>query len=119
MPRKTKRKRARAHRPPPAPVRGAGDFLTVGWMVAALTTLACELMSLAATAYVRFRPDDATMALFAGYMLLVAALMGAATLALTAVVWFARRERPPRPVAVVATVIGLSPLAAMALRQVF
>jgi hypothetical protein len=113
MGRQPKRRRVRPRRSPRPAVGGAADFLTIGWMVSALTTLACELLSLAAAVYVQFRPDDATAALFARYMLLVAAVVGLATLILTALVWKLRRDRPPLAIVAFALVVGASPLAVL------
>lgn len=95
----------------------AADFLTVGWLVAVLTTLMCEVLSIAARWFARSAPDNATIAAFAGFVLFAAVTTGLVTLLLTPVVVWSRRVRPPIGITVFAVVVGAAPLAILLLRS--
>lgn len=83
--------------------------MTVGWLIAVMTTLACELCSLVAAWYHRFQPDNQTLGMFAGFLLFASLVTGATSLILAAVVWRARRVPPPMGVTVFAVCVSLMP----------
>jgi hypothetical protein len=95
----------------------AADFMTVGWLVAVLTTLMCELLSVAAQWFARSSPENATINVFAGFVLFASVTTGLVTLLLTPIVVWSRRVRPPVGITVFAVVVGAAPLVILLLRS--
>jgi hypothetical protein len=95
----------------------AADFLTIGWMMAVLTTLVCELGGLAGDLYVRWRPAAVGVGTLSGFLLFAALVLGLIGLALTALVFKARRVRPPRGVTVFSLAVNIAPLLLLVLRE--
>jgi hypothetical protein len=101
--------------PPLAPEESRlAEALTVGWVVAALSTLVCELATVAARLYLRQAPYNAPIAALADLTLFAALAIGIFTLLLTPMVLKLRRLPPPRGVTTLAVAIGLAPLATIA-----
>ena len=110
-----KRPKPRRAPQPPAESRAA-EVITIGWMIAVLSTLACELIGVAARLYARVAADARAAELLAGLMLLAALVFGLVSLALIPLVYRARRVPPPRGVTLMALVIGAIPLIVSLLR---
>ncbi len=92
------------------------DALTVGWMLAVMTTLVCELGVLAAYWYAAAHPA-AKADVLCGLLLVAAIVIGLVSLCLLPLVVKLRHQMPPLPVVIFAIVVSLSPLAtAMLLR---
>lgn len=87
----------------------AADFMTVGWMVAVMTTLACELSSVAAPWFDRFDREASWIGMLSSLLLFVALVTGTVGLILAAIVWKARRVPPPLGVTVFALAVSLGP----------
>jgi hypothetical protein len=101
--------------PPLAPEESRlAETLTVGWVVAALSTLVCELATVAARLYLRQAPGNASIGALAVLTQFAAFSIGIVTLLLTPMVLKLRRQTPPRGVTALAVAIGLAPLAAIA-----
>lgn len=96
----------------------AADFMTVGWLLTALTTLATELAGAFVTWLVRNNPQSVGLAALANVLLLTALVGGLFSLALLAAAWRLRRVKPPRGLMAMAIVICLVPAATAILRQV-
>lgn len=94
----------------------AADFMTVGWLVAVMTTLSCELLSVVATWYFRFHPEAKQMSMLAGFLLFASLITGTTALILAAIVWKARRVPPPLGVTAFAVAVSLGPLLILLLR---
>src|SRR5262245_42189822 len=91
---------------PPNESRPA-EVLTVGWLLAVMTTFLCELGSVGALAMASL---GAEMSVVAAYLLFAALVMGIASLALTLGVLQTRRVAPPRAVTLVSLAISIAPL---------
>ncbi|SRR5690606_17112269 len=100
-------------RPPAAVEERSAEAATVAWMLAAVATLASQLVALAARiAAWGTEPQELSQAasILPGWFLLCAVLTGLVCLALTPVVYRLRKRRPPLPVTIGAVVISLTPL---------
>jgi hypothetical protein len=96
---------------------GPADAVTVGWMLAVMTTLVCELGVLAAYWYAAAHPEAAKADVLCGLLLVAAIVVGLVSLCLLPLVVKLRRQMPPLPVVIFAIVVSLSPLVtAMLLR---
>jgi len=87
------------------------DALTVGWMLSVLTTLICELGTLASYWYAAAHPEAARVNVLCGLLLFTAAIVGLFSLCLLPVVVKTRREAPPLPIMLFAVAVDISPLA--------
>ncbi|MGE0608195.1 MAG: hypothetical protein AB7O62_13955 [Pirellulales bacterium] len=104
-------------RPAAAPVETqAANFMTTGWLIAVMTTLACEVFSVIAAWYHRFHPDNQPLEMLAGFLLFASLVTGTAALILAVVVWRARRVPPPPGITVFAVVVSLAPFLLLWLR---
>ena len=118
-------RKRRPRQQPPTKIKKSdpqtAEMLTVGWMLSVMTALLCEVGFVLARAYVLLVDSAASrIAVLAGMLLFAAAVVGAISLALCAVVARMRREPTPGGVIAVAVVIGAIPLVAIvlgALRQ--
>lgn len=86
--------------------RGA-EWITIGWMLAAVTTLATELGGLAAFG---LAGDSEAAMLFSRYMMFAAIVIGTISALLTLGVYRIRSVPPPRAVTTVLLIIVLTPL---------
>jgi hypothetical protein len=93
----------------------AAEFLTVGWLLTTFTTLLCELGGVAATWFAQRNPQALGIAALASVLVFAALLTGLFSLALLAGAWKLRVVKPPRGITVFAIVVGLAPLAIIAL----
>ena len=93
------------------------ETLTIGWMLAVMTTLVCELGVVAARGYLL--AIDATarrMEVLAMVLLFAAFVVGSVSLFLGYAVVRARRTLPPRGILIFAAVVGAAPLVTMLIR---
>ena len=88
----------------------AADYLTVGWLVSALTTLLCEIISVAAAWLASGSGADQRVELFSGFLLFASLATGLVTLLLTPLVCLSRKAPPPRGITVFAVVVAVIPL---------
>ena len=89
------------------------ELATHAWMLATITTLVCEIMTVLARAYVTWvDPEALAMQVLAGLLLFAALVLGTIALGLGVVVTSQRKHRPPRPVIVFALVVAIAPMIA-------
>jgi hypothetical protein len=95
----------------------AVETLTVGWMLAVMTALVCELGFVAARGYLTaVDAGSAKMQVLATVLLFAAFVIGSASLALAYGVVRARRTAPPRGILVFSVVVGAAPAATLLVR---
>jgi hypothetical protein len=90
--------------------------VTIAWTVSVTGVLVADLIVVAAHWYVRGHPQSQPAQMLEAIMLLSAALMGAVSLALLAMVWRTRRLKPPQGYVVFALLVAVAPLAALVIR---
>jgi len=96
------------------------EFLTIGWMLAVVTALVCELGLVAARSYLLVVDGEAArMTSLAAILLFASLVVGLVVLGLGYAVVRSRRVPPPRGIVVFASVVGAAPLAALLLRALF
>ena len=113
---KSSRTPKRQHPPsrhPPFEEDRVTEFLTVTWMMTVVTVLVCELGTVAATWYVRLRPESERIAILAGLLMFAALVIGLMSLGLLVLVLRRRRVPPPQGIVVFAAVVGAAPLVAL------
>lgn len=93
----------------------AAEFMTVGWLLTAITTLVTELAGAFVTWLSKGNPSVGIAAL-ANVLLFAALVSGLFSLGLLAAAWRLRRVKPPRGLMVMTIVICLVPLATLVLR---
>ncbi len=86
--------------------RGA-DWVTIGWLLSAVTTLTAEIGG--SIAFALSNESEAAL-LFARYMLFAAIVIGSISALLTIGVYRLRRVAPPRTVTIVVLLIVLAPI---------
>lgn len=89
------------------------EVLTVAWMLMVVTTLVCEL-GFAAIRMGRPAPDS-RLTILSSLFLFAALVIGLLALLVTPVVLRSRRMPPPQGITVFAVVVGLAPVAMVAL----
>lgn len=102
---------------PPAEERSA-EAATIAWMLAAVATLAAQLVALAARLAAWGVPGEEippVARILPGWFLLCAVVTGGLCLLLTPLVYRVRRSPPPWPVTVGVIIISLTPLVAVGL----
>jgi hypothetical protein len=87
----------------------AADALTIGWMLATITTLICQIGALGARWAALGNPAVRQLNLFSGFLFFAAMAIGAVTLALIPVLYRIRKLAPPRAVVVFAVVVAIAP----------
>ena len=108
-----KRRRPRAAAPPVAPVAkesAAAEWATIGWLLAALTTVACLAVWGCVRGAAYFAAEASTLRQVAGFLLFAALAVGIANLALCIVAHGLRTVAPPRPLLWFSLLIGLLPM---------
>lgn len=106
-------KRRRKQRPPAAPPESqASVFVTVGWSLSVITTLACASIALAVWLVVRDRADNETPLLFVRLMHFSSIVTGFFSLFLLPVVLKVRPEPPPASLVALAAAIAALPILA-------
>lgn len=90
--------------------------MTIAWTVSVTGVLIANVILIAAKLALRFAPMSEGGRLFEGIMLLSAAMMGAVSLVLLAIVWRVRKIKPPRGYTVFAICIAVAPIIATAVR---
>lgn len=86
------------------------DFLTVGWMLAVMTTLACEIAEALGRWYLATHPDAESMVYLTTMLSFSATVVGLFALGLLAVVWKMRKVPPPRGIVVFSVVVCVLPI---------
>jgi hypothetical protein len=99
----------------PAETRWA-EVTTVGWMLSTLLTGAAELVGGAIAVGMWLQPEGATLPALGLVFLLIALIVGSASLVLAGVVAKSRRVPAPRGVTIVALAIGILPWAVVCYR---
>jgi hypothetical protein len=87
----------------------AADTMTVGWMLAILTTLLCQVAALVMRWIAVANPQLAGLGSFSAILFFAALIIGLATLALIPVLYKIRILAPPTPIVAFAAVVGLAP----------
>jgi hypothetical protein len=112
-PRRTKRKNAASNVPPVPTESRASEAVTIAWTSSVTSVLVADLVVIAAHLYARSHPDAQAAKALDAIMLVTAAAMGAASLALLAVVWRTRRLKPPQGYVVFAALVAAAPIIAL------
>jgi hypothetical protein len=99
----------------PAETR-ASEAVTIAWTVSVTGVFVADLIVVAAHLYARSGPPAQPARALEAIMLLSAATMGAASLALLAVVWRTRRVKPPQGYMAFATCVAAAPIVVLSLR---
>ena len=94
----------------------ASEAVTIAWTVTVTGVVAANLIVVAANLYSRTQPESQPARAFEAFMLLSAAIVGAASLALLPVVWRTRRLKPPQGYTVFAALVAAAPIIALAAR---
>lgn len=94
------------------------DFLTVGWMLAVMTTLLCELGAVIATVALQRLPDSRPLQSLVDVLLFAALVVGLAAVAFLPILRQLRKTGPPKPIAWLALTVGLAPIVVMLVRAV-
>ena len=85
--------------------------VTVGWMLAVMTTFVCELISVGLHWFIAsFNPEAGGLKAFANLMLFAAFVIGVISLLMLPVVLKTRREPPPVGVLAFSVIVGIVPL---------
>jgi hypothetical protein len=117
MPPRRKKSRAERQRQSAATAPAAEDraveALTVGWMIAVLTTIVCQVGAWISMWLVGSNPAATGLALLAWLLSFSAIIVGLLTVMLTILAVRSRREPPPKVITVGAVLAGLLPLAAI------
>jgi hypothetical protein len=92
----------------------AAEALTSIWMLSAVNTFVAQAVWIGLRFYIRANAVAQPVALLAGLLLLIAAVLSLVVLVLTPIVYRVRRVRPPAVVTLLAVVIALGPWAALA-----
>jgi hypothetical protein len=108
-------KKSRPDRREPAESR-ASEAVTIAWTVSVTGVFVADLIVIAAHWYARGHPQAQPARALEAIMLLSAALMGAASLALLAVVWRTRRLKPPQGYVVFAVLVAAAPVIVLVAR---
>lgn len=106
---KKKRQRRRPAGPPEIPV---SVFLTVGWTLSVLTTVACSATSLLVWLVAKDRAGDDAALTFARLMHFSSVVTGLVSLLLLPIVLKVRREPPPLGFVLFAMVAAVMPILA-------
>src|SRR5262245_61404594 len=96
------KKRQKPTRPAPPPESRLADVATVGWMLAVMTTLVCQLAALVVWAGFQGRPEAERALLFGRVLHFSAVVAGVVSLMGLAVVLKTRRGPVPMTILVVA-----------------
>jgi hypothetical protein len=104
MPDKNRTKKKTLPAAPPA-----AEALTIGWMVAVMTAVVCELGVIAAKLASGHWPEIKQIGVAGELLMFAAGAVGLVVLVLIPLVYKARVAPPPRPVTVFAAIIGAGP----------
>jgi hypothetical protein len=111
--RRTKRTRPRQTSSAERAESRASEAVTIAWTSAVTGAFIADLIVIAAHLYARSDPDAQAARALEAIMLLSAAVMGAISLALLAVVWRTRQLKPPRGYMVFAILVAVAPMVAL------
>lgn len=103
--------------PEPSQETRAADFMTVGWLLAAMTTLVCTAIAVVLVPVLRLWPDQAGLRVLSGFLLFAGTVIGLASVALLVVVLKVRVEPPPRSLVVGSVAVALVSPALLVLRM--
>lgn len=115
-PPRTTRKKLRTTSPADPAENRASEAVTIAWTSSVTGVFIADLIVIAAHLYTRSNPDAQAARALEAIMLLSAALMGAVSLVLLAIVWRTRRLKPPRGYTAFAALVALAPIIALAAR---
>ncbi len=102
---------------PQASARQSIEILTVAWMLAVFTTLACELGFAATRGYLLATDGPpGRLGALVGMLLFAALVVGLVAIGLGMVVIRQRRPAPPQGIVVFSMVVGALPIVAVVLR---
>ncbi|MCC7084321.1 MAG: hypothetical protein IT427_04860 [Pirellulales bacterium] len=87
----------------------AADALTIGWMLAVMTTLICQVGALAVRWIAVANPGLTRLDNFSGMLFFVAMIVGVLALVLIPVLYRIRIVSPPRAIVVFAVVVSIAP----------
>jgi hypothetical protein len=121
MPKTTRgmKRKNRRSTPPADPAESrASEAVTIAWTSSVTGVFIADLIVIAAHLYARGNPAARAAVALEAIMLLSAAVMGAISLVLLAIVWRTRRLKPPRGYLVFATLVAIAPLVALVGRLV-
>ena len=116
MTRRRKKKNKNRPRPKRPTETKASETVTIGWSLTVVTTLVCDLGTIAARLYFRLQPEAVRVGALSELLLFAAVTIGIISLGLLAVVIKVRRESPPRGFVVFAILIAAAPLVAIVAR---
>jgi hypothetical protein len=87
----------------------AADAMTIGWMLAILTTLLCQVGALAMRWIALANPQLDGLTSFSAMLFFAALVIGLLDLTLIPVLYKIRILAPPTPIVAFAVVVGLAP----------
>jgi ascorbate-specific PTS system EIIC-type component UlaA len=103
-------KKNRPKAPPALPQETqAAEAMTIGWMVAVMAAVVCELGVIVAKVASNRWPDEKRIGMTGELLMFAAAAVGLVVLALIPLVYKARIAKPPRAVTIFAAIIGAGP----------
>lgn len=94
----------------------AADFVTIGWMLASMTTALCVVVSLATLLLGWIWPGQTGLELLSGLMLFAGLVIGIVSVVLLVVVLRTRDTPPPRALITSCIVMALVPFLLLSLR---
>ena len=107
----SRKRKTRQSSPVAAKETRLADMMTVGWMLAVMTTLACQTAMVVVRAIEHFQPDVEALPVFGDLLLFSALVFGVISLVLAPVVLRLRRTPVPPGITIFAVAVGLTPLA--------
>ena len=93
------------------------EVATIGWMLATMTTLICEVGSVAVRWIAGYVPSQPGLFVFSDLLLFVALVSGTVSLLLMLLVLRVRISPPPREIVAGSVLIALAPWAVVAARM--
>ncbi len=110
----SRKRKTRQSSPVAAKETHLADLMTVGWMLTAITTLACQTALVVVRAVEHYQPDVEALPVLGNLLLFSALAFGVISLVLAPVVLRLRRTPVPPGITVFAVAVGLTPLAIVA-----
>jgi membrane protein YdbS with pleckstrin-like domain len=108
----------RPQRELPVESRGA-EFLTVIWLLSALTALVCQVCAALTGWYVHTHPLATGVAALAAVLMFAALVIGTLSLGMLVAVWKLREVKPPAGLAFFAATVSALPWLVLAARWLF
>lgn len=107
------KKRQKPPRTAPPPESRLADVATVGWMLAVMTTLVCQLAAVVVWAGFRNRPEAERVLLFGRFLHFSAIVAGVVSLVGLVIVLKTRRGPVPTTILVAAVCLAAAPILAV------